>query len=230
MSSLLPNRPISRLRYELRHRGLAATIGEVARYARKMAYLDQTFVWYELHLGTERPRASLAPGLTLVRGAAGDIPLLEGLPTSGNEWLARRWMEAGNDLWLVLGEGGRREVVFSCWAFRGRTPVRAARGGWLELPPGVVCFEDSATSPSYRGRGAVAPGAWSRIAERLEEAGTRSVITKVEEGNKVARWAVAKAGFGEIASMRLRRVGLRQHTSVVGSGATAEWIAGQLRR
>jgi RimJ/RimL family protein N-acetyltransferase len=221
MSSL-----VSRMRYEIHRHGVKATAGKAAQGVRKKVYIDQTFVWYELPLGAERPRVSLPPEFALVRGGASEIPLLDELPTSGNEWLARRWMEAGNDLWLVLEE---RRPAFACWIFHGSTPVRAARDGWFALAPGIVCFEDSATSASYRGRG-VAPAAWSQIADRLEQTAARSIITKIEESNTASRRAIVKSGFREIATMHFRRVGLRERTAVLGTGETAGWLAGQLQR
>ncbi len=56
--------------------------------------------------------------------------------------------------------------------------MAAARGGWLSLPEGTVCLEDSVTSPDYRGRG-VAPAAWSQIAAAAAEDGYATMVTKV---------------------------------------------------
>ncbi len=136
-------------------------------------------------------------------------------------------MEAGADLWLVL-EG--RQLAFACWIFHGSAPVRGARSGRLVLPPGIDFMEDSVTSASYRGRGIVAPAAWSQVADRLERTGTKSVITKVKEDNKVMRWALSRSGFREIATIHFRRAGLRQRTTVVGTGAAPAWLAEQLQR
>ena len=190
------------------------------------AYLDETHVWYELSLETERPRKSLAPEFTLVRGTPDDIPLLDELPTV-NERAARQRLKDGNDLWLVLED---RRPAFACWIFNDSMPVVAARGGQLRFPPEIVCLEDSVTSASYRGRG-VAPAAWSEIADKLEQTGVRSIITKIEVSNVPSRRAVAKSGFREIATMHFRRIGPREHTTVEAeNGAVADWLAKQLRK
>ena len=135
-------------------------------------------------------------------------------------------MEAGNVLWLVLNS---RQPVFACWTFSNSAPVEAATNGRIDLLSEIAYMEDSVTSPSYRGRGAIAPSAWSQVADRLENAGVKAMITKVGEDNKVMRWALVKSGFREIAVMHFRRRGLREHTAVrLGTGATARWLAEQL--
>jgi hypothetical protein len=213
---------ISQLRLALHRHGVRGTIGKVKQRARESLYLERTWIWYELPLGADRPRASLPPELVLTQGRASEASLLHELPL-GNEWRARRWLGAGNDLWLVL-DGGR--PVFACMVFHGSAPTRAARGGWLTLPPDVVFFEESSTSTSYRGRGPVGPAAWSQIADRLEKTGAKSIVTHVLEENKIMRWALVRSGFREIATVHLQRVGLRQRVTVVGTGtATDNWIA-----
>jgi hypothetical protein len=190
-----------------------------------MLYLDETHVWYELGLVTDRARPALRQGLDLIRARAHDLSLLEELPTVSTVE-GRLRMEAGNDLWLVL-DG--RQPVFACWTFYNSAPVEAATNSRLNLPSEIVYMEDSVTSPSYRGRGAIAPAAWSQVADRLEKAGVKTMITKVGEDNKVMRWAIVKSGFREIAVMHFQRRGLREHTTVrLGNGATARWLAGQL--
>jgi hypothetical protein len=217
---------ISRLRLALHRHGVRGTIGKVGQRVRESLYIDGTAIWYELPLGADRLHASLPPGLMLTRGGASEASLLHELPL-GNKRLARRWLGAGNDLWLVLDEEGR--PVFACMSFHGSTPTRAARGGWLPLPPDIVCLEVSSTSTSYRGRGPIGPAAWSQIADRLEKTGAKSLITHVGEENKIMRWALVRSGFREIATVHLQRVGLRQRVTVVGTGTAADnWIAGHL--
>ena len=65
----------------------------------------------------------------------------------------------------------------ACWIFRERTPVFAARSGWLKLPLDTVCLEDSVTSPAYRGRG-LAGAAWSEIARVLQGQHVGAMITQ----------------------------------------------------
>ena len=124
---------------------------------------EEEHVWYQLDLAGERPRRELPEDVRLDR--AGDDRLAGAVEMGQriDEIRARR--AAGNDLWLAEDDGG---PLFRCWIYRGRAPVLAAPGGWLELPPGTVCLEDSATTPRARGRG-IAPGAWTahrRLAAR----------------------------------------------------------------
>lgn len=224
MSNFIPNNPILRIRNQLRRHGLRVTIDKVAQRAWKKVYLDETHVWYELPLGTERPRMKLLSGLELVRGGPSELPLLAELPSVG-QLEARRRIESNADLWLVLR--GRRPA-FACWVFHGSVSLPAAPNGRLVLPPEIAFFEDSVTSSAFRGRG-IPLAAWPRIADHLEQTAARSVVTKVEEDNVVARRAFVKAGFQEFATTRFRRVGLRQYTTVrAGTGATVDWLAGQL--
>ncbi len=216
---------IPRLRHRLQRHGVRGGLGVEIRRVRNRLYLDETHVWYELSLSSDRPQQTLRPELELVRGEAEDLPLLDEL-SGMSEYRAKRRIEAGNDLWLVLDD---RQPVFACWFFNDSVPVLAARKGRLALPPGMVCMEDSIASPSYRGRGIVAPSAWSQIADSLERVGVESIITKVTPDNKVMRLVLAKSGFREIAVMRHRRAGFWRYTTVrPESGATAAWLAEQL--
>jgi RimJ/RimL family protein N-acetyltransferase len=188
-------------------------------------YLEETHVWYELFLSSDRPRQPLRPGLELTRVGADDLPLLNELP-SVSEYTAKQRIEAGNDLWMILND---RQPIFACWIFHDSIPLLAARNGQLVLPSETVCMEDSITSPSYRGRGIIAPSAWSQVADRLEITGVKSIITKVEADNKVMRLVLTKFGFREFAVMHFRRAGFRQHAAVRSkSGATAYWLTEQL--
>jgi ribosomal protein S18 acetylase RimI-like enzyme len=208
---------------------MMTTIGKVMQHARKSVYLDEAYVWYELLLGSDRPRLALPPGLMLIRGGVSELPLLDELPYMRSQVDTRLWMESNADLWLVLCEEDRRPA-FACWILRDSLPLLATRDGQLSLPPGIVCLEDSATSTSYRGRG-IAPAAWSQIADRLEQTEARSIITKIEESNIASRRAIVKCGFREVVTMRFRRVGPKQHTTVrVETAAAANWLVGQLRR
>ena len=110
---------------------------------------------------------------------------------------------AGNDLWLAEDDGG---PLFRCWIYRGRAPVLAAPGGWLELPADTVVLEDSATTPRARGRG-IAPGAWTAIADSLRDEGLAHMITKVGVENEASRRAVARRGSARSVSCEWSRPG-----------------------
>jgi hypothetical protein len=216
---------IPRLRHKLRHHRVKGTLRWAIRRALSKLYLDETHVWYELLLSSDRPRQPLRPGLELIRAGADDLPLLNELP-SVSEYRAKKRIEAGNDLWLVLND---RQPIFACWIFHDSIRLLAARSGQLALPSGTVCMEDSIISPYYRGRGIITPSACSQVADRLEKRGVKSIITKVEADNKVMRLVLTRSGFREIAVMHFRRAGFRQHATVRSeTGATVYWLTEQL--
>ena len=215
-----------KLKRHLRNRGVRGTLIVAIRRAQdNLRYLDETHVWYELSLGHSRPQKTLRPELKLTRSGADDLLLLEELPTISVD--EARWrVEVGCDLWLVLDD---RQPIFACWIFHDSVPLLAAQKRQLALPPGTVYLEDSITSPSYSGRGMVAPAAWSEVADRLEKAGVKSIITKVEADNKVMRLALIKAGFRDIAIMRFRKAGPRRYIAIrAKTGATPDWLVEQL--
>jgi hypothetical protein len=216
---------IPRLRHHLQHRGVKSTLKWAIRRAQTKLYLDETHVWYELILSSDRPRQPLQPGLKLIRAGADDLPLLNELP-SVSEYTAKQRIEAGNDLWLVLND---RQPIFACWIFHDSTPLLGARNGQLALPSETVCMEDSIISPHFRGRGIITPSAWSQVADRLEKIGVKSIITKAEADNKVVRLVLTRSGFREIAVMHFRRAGFRQHATIRSeTDATTYWLTEQL--
>jgi hypothetical protein len=216
---------IPRLRHQLQHRGVKSTLKWAIRRAQTKLYLDETHVWYELILSSDRPRQPLQPGLKLIRAGADDLPLLNELP-SVSEYTAKQRIEAGNDLWLVLND---RQLIFACWIFHDSIPLLAARNGQFALPSETVCMEDSIISPHFRARGIITPSAWSQVADRLEKIGVKSIITKAEADNKVMRLVLTRSGFREIAVMHFRRTGFRQHATVrSNTGATPYWLTEQL--
>lgn len=174
----------------------------------KRALIDETHRWYALSLDPAPVGDGLSGDLRLVRAQQGDAALaveMQG-PVDGMVEL----LLAGHDLWLVCE---RDTCAFSCWTFHRSTPVLAARGGWMRLPDGVVCLEDSATSPDHRGRG-IAPAAWREIGRTLRAEGARTIVTKVATDNVPSQRAVTKAGFREIGTMRLRRFATRRRMEV----------------
>lgn len=205
----------------IRRYGLKKTISEVMQLARIKVYLTETHVIYELPLGEDRPKKVLPPEFKLVRGGENHLPLLSRL-SDISERRARRLQESGNDLWLVLEE---QQPAFACWIFRDAMLISAAKNSRLELPPEIVCLEDSVASPLYRGRG-IAPAAWLQIADDLEQTGVGYIVTKIEEDNVASRRAVEKCGFRQVATVSFRRVGPAKRTIVqTQTGASADWIS-----
>jgi hypothetical protein len=224
MTNILSSNLVIKLWHNFRRYGLKATIGKSLTFARRKVYLDDTRVWYELPLGTDRPRVSRLSGLSLIQASVRDLPLLDKLPTI-DQYEATRRMEAGHDLWLAL-KG--RQPVFACWVFHGSVVVIAARQGHIALPPEFVAFEDSVASLAYQGR-AIGVAVWPMIADCLEQSPAKTILTKVEKDNVMARRAFSKSGFHEIATVHLRRIGpCSRLTILAGNGATATWLAEQL--
>jgi RimJ/RimL family protein N-acetyltransferase len=143
-----------------------------------------------------------------------DLAQIAALPEATNVPVMRRLRAEGHELWIVGGNAG---VVFACWIFRGRAPVAAAKGRWIEIPDSVICLEDSLTAPAFRGRG-IAPGAWCALADRLGDEGVRAIVTKTEYLNRPSRRALAKTGFREIAEMTLDREWGRSRVAVSPDG------------
>lgn len=200
-------------------RGIAA--GLVGR----MAFTDRQF-WYELELGSDRPRVALADDFVVRRPGVDEAGLIERLPSIPAVEAERR-LRAGAELWMAFsGE----EPAFCCWVFRTEAPTPAAPSHVLRLPEGVVCLEDSVTGRDFRGRG-LAPAVWSILADEEEGRGTRSIVTRIGEENVPSRRAILKAGFVEIAlvvhtrRLAAERVGVRSL-----GGETARYLATILPR
>jgi ribosomal protein S18 acetylase RimI-like enzyme len=212
----------------LHRRGLRGSARRFAELAATRVYLREEHIWFRLEADpTGRPHPLLAPGLALTEGDAVAALRLEPLIAFTHEEIERRLSDGGR-VWLVRS---RDELAFSCWTFARSTPTIAATGGWLELPEGVVCLEDSITAPAYRGR-SIAPAAWAALADRLgSEAST--IVTKVETHNEPSIRAVEKAGFRQIARMEYRRIGgaerVRVAPLVAGDSVAAE-LARRLER
>ena len=204
---------LDRAQRGIRRFGVAGSVKRIASLTghslARTLYVRERHIWYALNLTAPVSQAICPPGFALALAAADDVALLEELPTIGAHE-ARERRAAGADLWLVR-EGAH--AAFACWIFRERTPVFAARHGWLSLPPNTVCLEDSVTSPAYRGRG-LAGAAWSEIARGLQSQHVAAIITKVAEDNAASRRAVEKAGFEPIAMMTLTRRGLRSQVEL----------------
>ena len=188
--------------------------------ARRLFYLREEHVWYQLDVHGERPRRPLADGVRLVRAGEEDAARVE--EVGQIEAVAHARLASGNDLWLAIDQEGR--LLFACWTFRSEAPVLAARDGRLQLPAGTACLEDSVTSPLARGKG-IAPASWAGIADRLSEEGYEAMITKVTTENAPSRRAVEKAGFREIAVMRLTRIGPHRQVGLACMGGVAQALA-----
>lgn len=190
--------------------------------------MRERHLWYELDVQNGEPRHELRDGLQLRHATEADIQAIGRLPEADSVPALRRGLAAGHELWVVTGYNGR--PAFASWMHRGSTPVAAAADGWLELPPGVACLEDSVTAPELRGRG-IAPAAWCAIAERIAAEGLSTLVMKIEADNSPSRRAVTKAGFREAAEMTLDRTGpLRRASLTPRNGGVGRQLAARFRR
>ena len=179
-----------------RRRGPGAVLRGIVT---NLVYASETQIWFEADLTKERGEVT-----SVDVEEAGDelLPAALAVQDTNTEVLDER--RAGRArAWVGKVEGA---VGFVCWTFAERTPVLAARGGWLAMPPGVECLEDSLTAPEFRGRG-LAPKVWAVVEDRRADDGVNSLITKVEVENVASCRAVARAGFRHVATMRFTRFG-----------------------
>lgn len=200
----MSERRTTRFRRAVRRYGAAGAARRLLTLARETVYLRQEHVWYELDLRGERPRRELDSALDLLQADVEHIPLLDELWAIDHAEAERR-LQSGGTLWLVL-DGA--QPAFSCWTFRGRTPIRAAQKGWLDLPADAACLEESMTAAAYRGR-SIAPAAWTLVADRLAGQQLRRLVTTIEEENAASRTAVSKVGFVEIGRAETVKIGSR---------------------
>jgi RimJ/RimL family protein N-acetyltransferase len=214
---------ISHALAKIRREGIGAALGRAWEVVQRPVYNREEHVWYQLDLNADRPRREFVDGVRLLRAGDAEAHRVEDVGQFEDE--AGRRLAAGNDLWLAVDDEDR--TLFACWTFRSETPVLAAPDGRLALPPGTACLEDSVTSPLARGKG-IAPAAWTAIADILATEGFESMITKVTTENLPSRKAVEKAGFREIAVMRMTSVVTRQHVALAASGGVADALARSL--
>ncbi len=188
----------------MQRHGAGGLAGVIANRLVRLAFLDESHVWYVLDLHECRAM-DMADGYSLRQIDRG--PEVEPMLIDVDAEIADARLAAGNQFWAVEHDG---EPAFNCFIFFGRTPVRAASGRSLLLPPGTACLEDSVTAADHRGHG-IAGAAWCEIAAGLRESGIEVLITKVEVENVPSRKAVEKAGFLPAAVMHLRRRGPVEH-------------------
>jgi RimJ/RimL family protein N-acetyltransferase len=212
----------------LRRHGPRGTAARAMRILRRRIRVHADYVWYELDLRLARPEPALPDGFALRAATDRDLAEIGELPEAISAPAMRRLRAAGHEPWVV--ERGER-AAFICWIYRGRAPVAGVRGGWIDLPPEVVCLEGSLTLPAFRGQG-IARGAWCAVADGLAGEGVHALVTKVNEQNMPSRAALAKAGFRAVAAMTLDRNWGRSRVAVhpIGDGigpVLARLIAGR---
>jgi RimJ/RimL family protein N-acetyltransferase len=198
----------------LRRHGPRGAAARAMRILRRRVRTHADYVWYELDLGWARPEPALPDGFALRPATDRDLAEIGELPEATSAPAMRRLRAAGHEPWVVE-RGGR--VAFICWIYRERAPVAGVGGGWIDLPPEVVCLEGSLTVPAFRGQG-IAGGAWRAVAAGLAGEGVRALVTKVDERNGRSRAALAKAGFRAVAAMTLDRSWGRSRVAVRPAG------------
>lgn len=175
-------------------------------------------IWYALDLSEARDDVSgCANGIEVLRCDSASISAVPRSSRAGGLSSLRRLVRGEAELWIARNGG---IAVASVWAFRGRTPVLAAPGGWLRLPAGHACLQDAVTAPPYRGQ-RIAADLWMRVAENLAADGVQTVLLQIGEDNRAAVRAAEKAGFRPLATMVLQRRWLRARVRVSGRGGAS---------
>jgi RimJ/RimL family protein N-acetyltransferase len=197
-----------RAREGLDRHGVKNFAREVAVKAAERVRLREEHVWYELRIGEFPPLPALEAPLRMVVASDEQLELVAQF---GHSVAAARRRFADGHEQMLMFEGDR--LVFGCCVFRGVAPAVAAPGNQLVLPPDTVCIEDSYTTREDRRRGLGVQAGMAMI-ERLRAQGVQSMITKVAADNVKAQKASLKAGFQEIARVRLERTGTRKRVDV----------------
>ena len=206
----------------VREKGVLGTIRAGGRYLRGYASRRSTYIWYELDLRAEREGLpELAEGMRLVRvSSEAERRIHEQLPPEGQDPRGGTFddrVARGGVPWVVDAGG---KAAFTCWTFLKEAPVGSLPSGWLPLPEGTACLEDSITSADFRGQG-IAPRAWAALSGALRDEGFAYLVTKVEDVNQPSRKAVTKAGFREVATMEVSVNGPRERLRAAPIGDSA---------
>lgn len=198
--------------------GKLAALAPVRRAAGALVTYRETYIWFERELSAPPPAPSRQDEFELVAVTDAELDEFHQLGSTTVDQ-TRGYREHGGQPWLARLGGA---AAFACWIHPRETPLSALRSGFMSLPAGTACLEDSVTAPAFRGRG-VAPRAWEALAARYRDDGLRSLVTKVLDSNHPSCKAVGKAGFTEVARMHVRQNGpwvrLRaEATADAGSG------------
>jgi len=194
-----------RLKSAIERHGVRGAAGRAL--GRTLSKRDQ-YVWYVLGLDRVEPIPFRGDGYELVLGQAEHVELLRDLPAITVDE-GRRRIARGDQIWFVLHDG---EPAFVCSAFLQAIPTEPVPGGCYQLPEGVASLDDGFTRREYRGR-ALAPAAWTAIAERLGEQGLDVLVARAGIENIAARRTHEKCGFRPFTVMTRERRGFQTHVS-----------------
>jgi GNAT superfamily N-acetyltransferase len=184
-------------------RGVASELRKRVGWAVTRAiYARQDHVWCWCGLRTQQLEVPLPDGFAVSRVAPDGLDVVERLGVTEVEEARRRY-DDGGAFWMA-SNGGRPASGF--WVFENRLPVFAARSGSFSLPHNAIALENALTAPGYRRLG-VAMAMLAIVARHYAELGCTDVLVKTEVDNIAVRNGMRKAGFSEIASMHLLKIG-----------------------
>ena len=215
----------------VRRRGLRGVASELCKRVRwvvtRTVYARQDHVWCWYGLRMERLEGPLPDGFTVTRVGPAGLGVVEQLGATRLEEARRRY-DDGGCFWVACN-GGSPASGF--WVFEDRLPVFAARSGWLSLPRNVIALENALTAPGYRRLG-VALAMLAIVARHYAQQGCTDVLVKTEVDNVAVRTGMRKAGFSEIASMHLLKIGpwrrVRISPTGRGNAAMAQHLSAEL--
>lgn len=215
----------------VRRRGLRGVASELRKrigwVVTRAVYARQDHVWCWYGLRAEQLESPMPHGFTVSRADPEGLDVVEKLGVTDLEEARRRY-EDGGSFW-VASNGGRPASGF--WVFEDRLPVFAARSGFLSLPRNAVALENALTAPGYRRLG-VAMAMLAVVARYYAERGCTDILVKTEVDNIPVRTGMRKAGFSEIASMHLLKVGpwrrVRVTATEEASTSMAQYLSSSL--
>ncbi len=219
--------PARRALTSLSRNGVRGTLERVHRYRVaplvRRVYAREEHIWTQMDFDDPGP---MPDGYALRRGGEDDLDALAAIggiaPATGRAYLA-----GGARLYVATcGD----ELAFSTWIHVDRVPLASAPGGWLELPPELVSFEDSIAAPAHRGSG-IALAAVRHITAIEKAAGFEAPISRVDVRNVRARRWAQKMGAAEVAMTSVRRIGPFRRVRVEplpGGERVAQLLAAQL--
>jgi ribosomal protein S18 acetylase RimI-like enzyme len=215
----------------MRRRGLRGVASELRKRVgwviTRTVYARQDHVWCWYGLRAEKLEVPLPDGFTVSRVGPDGLGVAEQLGATRLEE-ARRCYGDGGCFWVACN-GGAPASGF--WVFEDKLPVFAARSGWLSLPHSAIALENALTAPGYRRLG-VALAMLAIVARHYAEQGCTDILVKTEVDNVPVRTGMRKAGFSEIASMNLLKIGpwRRVRISPTGNGnaAMAKYLSAEL--
>lgn len=189
----------------------------------RRVWASEEHVWVVIDTDDPGP---LPDGYVLRRGGPDDLDALAAIGGIAPA-TARDYLDGGARLYVAMHGD---DLAFATWIHVDRVPLASAPGGWLNLPPELVSFEDSISAPAHR-RSGIALAGILHVTAIEKAAGFQPPISRIAADNAPARAWARKMGAQDVAVTRLRRIGPVRRVRVEplpGGERVAELLAGQV--